>query len=306
MSKTGYQPPQSSGGAASPGGLGIFGNGADGVLVYDGAATILGMAPVANVYTLTRDIYPSSMTVNAGVTINENDFKIWCKGTLTFIATSNINHNGGDALLDAHGSGALAAGTVNSSATGGSTCPDGSDAGTGAGTGGFNANGYQLGGNGGAGGLGSSGAGGAGGAGSVPDPHYGGIQVFNALPFAVLNSGPTGVNLASGSAGGSGAGDGVNNGGGGGGASGSIVIAAKIIVGTGTIQAKGGAGGASAGAGNVGGGGGGGGGWIVVVTSAAIPNTITLDVSGGAGGAKHGTGVAGSAGSAGNIYQIVN
>ncbi|MFO0824982.1 MAG: hypothetical protein U0792_17985 [Gemmataceae bacterium] len=78
------------------GGGGVFGDGSDGSLTYDGSTTILGMAPVANVYTLTRDIWASTITVNNGVTIKPAGFRIFCSGTLTNNGTiQNDGGNGG-------------------------------------------------------------------------------------------------------------------------------------------------------------------------------------------------------------------
>lgn len=75
-----------------------FGTGADGNLTYDGSTTILGMAPSASAYTLTRDIYANNLTVNAGVTINTGGYRIFVKGTLTLsnATTSIIQNNGGN------------------------------------------------------------------------------------------------------------------------------------------------------------------------------------------------------------------
>jgi hypothetical protein len=35
----------------------IYGNGADGALVYDGTSTVLGVVPSSHTYTLNRDVY---------------------------------------------------------------------------------------------------------------------------------------------------------------------------------------------------------------------------------------------------------
>lgn len=282
------------------GGLGIFGNGADGALVFDGAATILGMVPAANVYTLTRDIYPSSMTVNTDITIIGNDFKIVCKGTLTLSGTAKIHRNGNDAVADVAGAASPNSGSLRYQGPVGAT----GDIGNGA-----NGNNCSAayGGSGGNGGDGTATTGGTGGVATIPGPEFGGLQIFNWIPYALIslvnyNSWASNSCGASGAAGG---GNGVQKGGGGGGPAACVMICAKIITGTGTIQAKGGDGGD----GDIlgcGGGGAAGGGLIILVTSEAIPNTITLDVSGGVGGAGTGIGVDGSDGSPGNIYQIIN
>jgi hypothetical protein len=288
----------SSGGTpGSGGGLGFYGNGADGALVFDGIATVLGMVPVLNVYTMVRDIYPATMTVNAGVTIIESDFRIVCQGTLTMVATSIINRNGNSAVGTVPGA-TLTLGSFGTPGQVGGTTPGG----------GGNSQTDALGGSGGDGGAGADGAGGAGGSVTVPPASSGGIQAFNSLPTAAtgIAAGNSFANCGGGAGGGAGNGDGGNAAGAGGGGAGAVVILAKLIAGTGTIQAKGGAGANSAAAGNPGGGGGGGGGFISVVTSAPVPGTITLDASGGAGGTAHGTGVAGSVGAAGRVFQLIN
>lgn len=71
----------------------FFGSGYQGAVTFDGAATILGLVPVANVYTMVQDISVSAMTVNSGVFINTGGFRIFCSGTLTNNGT--IRNNGG-------------------------------------------------------------------------------------------------------------------------------------------------------------------------------------------------------------------
>ena len=61
---------------------GMFGNGADGALDYDGTTTILGVAPSSMTYTLTRNVYGTNVTIRADVTIIPAGFIIAANGTL--------------------------------------------------------------------------------------------------------------------------------------------------------------------------------------------------------------------------------
>lgn len=80
------------------------GDGSDGALVFDGTSTVLGLVPVAGVYTLTRDIYATNLSVSAGATILTNNFAIFANGTLTNNGTIS-------------NAGAFAAGTNGANAT---------------------------------------------------------------------------------------------------------------------------------------------------------------------------------------------
>src|SRR5262245_13994927 len=55
---------------------GFFGAGTDGGVVFDGSSTVLGIAPSSGIYTLTRSIFPSSMIVQAGVTVRAAGYRI--------------------------------------------------------------------------------------------------------------------------------------------------------------------------------------------------------------------------------------
>jgi hypothetical protein len=65
----------------------ILGDGNDGAQTFDGTSTItLGgggtMAPTNGVYTATRDLYFSSLTIKDGVVLNMAGFKLFCNGTI--------------------------------------------------------------------------------------------------------------------------------------------------------------------------------------------------------------------------------
>lgn len=295
----------------------FFGDGSD------GAVTI-----VANT-TLTRDMYYSSLVVNAGVTLNTNGWRIFCRGDVGgagTIANDGANGSNGGTGNGTQGQGGKAGGYgTNSpgayySASGYPTCVanlSGSNGGNGGGPDGVGQSqgnpmiGY--GGAAGAGGAGSVGAAGPAGTTSLPAASKVDYHATSLLfGFATQQVAPMGGNTqistlvttlvpllggASGGGGGFGAaGSGAGAGGGGGG--GVVFIAARSLSGTLTIRAKGGDGG-NGGNANGGGGGGGGGGSAVIISLSNPAAGITYSFPGGAGGLKNGTGVNGVAGSAG-------
>jgi hypothetical protein len=271
----------------------IFSNGNDGTVVLDGTTTFSNFASLAgSTYTLTRDMYANSLTINNGVTLKPAGFRIF--------STTSVTNNG---TIDASGgnaSGATAgAGVSNSN---GIFLPQvaGATGGTGAGVqGAGGGTGYGSG-NAAAGGAGSGGAGGAQrtGTGNVA-PHR--------LPQAALtgtggwNAGARQVGGTGGAA--SGGGDGTNAGGGGGASGGVIAIFAPVVTNAGTISANGGNGG-TPGAGNCGGGGGGAGG-IILIYSRTAWTAGTTSVTGGTHGTHTGTGADGSDGTAGSVLNEV-
>jgi hypothetical protein len=294
---------------AFSGGLAIYGDGSDGDVV------------IAVDTSLARDMFYDNLTVNAGVTLNTNGFRVFCKtGVKNFGIIShdgNTGGNGGNAAAGAGGAPGTAA-TIINTGTLVTTKPT-------AGAGVIGANGPAAGGTGVAAGTnpvcslgGAGGAGGAGGDVITPNPfalgpggNAGTVTaptapngLFNAAPMAVLMKvlDPTVIRVnggASGGGGGSGAAgpdaNTTSGGGGGGGTGGGIVVvcAKNIDNSTGIIRANGGAGG-NAGAGFLngvnrctagsGGGGGGGGGVVVLVYSTLTAGTE--EAVGGAGGAK--------------------
>jgi hypothetical protein len=281
-------------------GVGVYGDGSDGAVTFDGSTTLLTLAPSSSVYTLTRDIYlADGSIINNGVTIKTGGFRVFCAGTLT--NNGSILWNGNAASTT---TGGAIIGSSNSSIntfTGSGTAIGtlGANGGTGAGANGTAQTGAACAGaQGGTGGTGTSGAGGTGGT----------LNAFQAsslqprqLPFAIYGQyrkgDGSGYLVQGGSGGGAGGGDGSNSGGGGGGGGGICIVAARLFAGTGVIQARGGAGGTPT-LGNTGGGGGGGGGWVVVVSQSVVSAAIsgqTIDANGGAAGSAHGTGTANAA-----------
>lgn len=276
-------------------GIGVFGDGSDGAVTFDGSTTVLGMAPSGNVYTLTRDLVLASSTINNGVSLNCKNFRVFCNGTLTNNGTIHANGGDGSGVGGGSSNNSGSLGTANNHTGGSGGNPGAGSAGTNAST--------TLGGAGGAGGSGPGGAGGAAGTAGAPGVQGGSMRTFpNALVLnsAGLANGATPIRAGAG--GGGGAGDGVSSaGGGGGGGGGLLVVAAFKFAGTGSIRARGGAGATQAG-GNRGGGGGGGGGTVAVISTSVSGGAIsgqTIDANGGAGGTGSGTGTNGANGSNG-------
>lgn len=252
-----------------------------------------GDATISSNTNLSSDTFYNNLTVNAGVRLCTNGFRLFVKGTLTNNGTIHMDGSAGQ-TSGAAGSG-YATGTLGPSGSGGNSSAAAGGNGTSAADG--------IGGSGGAGGLGSGGAGGTGGT-TTTHSAVNGTSFSPAAPPSAYDMklwGYTGgtVKMGAGSGGGGGGGDG-SSGGGGGAGGGHCWVAAKTLAGTGALSANGGAGGDGVGS-NRGGGGGGGGGTVVLIT-AATSNPYTTTVTGGAGGAKTGTGVAGTAGSAGKTF----
>jgi hypothetical protein len=285
-------------------GTAIFGDGSDGALVYDGSTTILGMAPSSNVYTLTRDIYATNLTVNAGVTIKTANFRIFVNGTLTLVTGSpgGVIHNNANAAVNGAGGtapisfglGTFSTATVVGAAGGVNTA---------GGNGTASLVGY--GGNGGAGGSATNAGGAAGVVTAPPGPKGSPRNLLQAITYTQQAS------TSGFSYGASGGGGGSNNAsaiGGGGGAGGAIVgiYAKTIIVNAGAIiSANGGNGANGSGTNNAGGGGGGGGGVVILVYN-SYTNAGTVQAIGGTHGNGLNAGNNGNDGNAGTVITLNN
>jgi hypothetical protein len=294
-----------------------FGDGSDGPLVYDGTSTVLGVAPVDDVYTLTRTPVATTLQVNSGVTINANGSPIFAMVSIT--NAGHINCDGG-------------AGGNASASTGGSAGEGGNDADNGPlGSGSNGAAGNSGAAGGGAAGAanqygfpGATNAGNGGQGGQAvldADTYLGGVagvvtqavpvmgtprHVAGAITGSTLGS-AGGVSICGGAGGGSGASAGSTSAGGGGAGGGGVLLcAAPLIINSGTISVNGGNGGAAfAPASFCAGGGAGGGGGYGVFICTTLTNTGTISANGGSGGAGAGTGgAAGAEGIAGTILQL--
>lgn len=281
--------------------VGWFGDGTDGVLV---AGVGVAASP------LTRDIYPSTLTIPAGVSLDCGGFRIFVRDSLVFgDATSTIHANGnagqvGNAATGPAG-GARTGGTLPGSSAGGAgTAANGVAGGNGVGI--SNAPGDYGTTTGGAGGTGTA-AGGVGGASALGAASRGRLNMvkyaIDALTQSNALSGNAGI-VSVGPGGGGGSGQSSNAGGGGGGGGAYVMVSARRTTGAGRIQAIGGAGGNASPTGtNAGGGGGGKGGYLVFVFGSVNP-LPTLSAAGGAGGTGIGTGTNGANGADGQVRQF--
>ena len=68
----------------------VYGTGADGSVVLDGTSTVLGMTPSSSVYSLTRDVFFQNLTINSGVRLAPNGYRIFVKGVLSLGTSSTI------------------------------------------------------------------------------------------------------------------------------------------------------------------------------------------------------------------------
>lgn len=326
----------SSGSAGAPGGMGpiLFGDRSDGVVVFDGTTTILGMVPSGSEYKATRHLFlDGGSTVNVGVKLNMTGFYVCTRilGGVGLVNNGVIHNNGGDgvtAVSNLQPAGGLAAGNGyygNAGAAGrpgqngasiagannvGPTWP-GLTVGATAGTTGVGATGGVGGGGSGGGEAGFAG-GNSGTMQATSDVKLGSPHDFDqrrrGRGEAVSASGgaTTTANWGAGTSGGAGTCASLQSWSGGSGAPGGIIgVFAELYTGTGTIEARGGKAGDSfhtpPNSGAVHGSGGGGGGIAIVVVGPGS-TTPTVSVAGGAGGIGANGGNNGGAGGDGLKY----
>lgn len=292
---------------------GYFCDGSDGTVTFDGSATILGLAPAANVYTMTRDVCCSGCTINSGVTV-QGGWRFFDKGTLTLngkIARNGSAGSNGTGAVGALGAGAVGVnswyaagrggGNGNTTAAGsiGTACSSGPREICVTGTAAAGANGAACGG----GGGGTAGSvGGTGGSVALPAAFISGAHTITSSLTGVVSYVSQAAGIDCGSGGGGGGGVAGAAGGGGGGGGGFTFVGAKRITGSGSVEAIGGNGGNGNAGGNTGGGGGGGGGIVnVLIGFGSFPTT---SVSGGNGGTGNGTGANGGNGGSGGVILL--
>lgn len=303
-----------------------LGNGSDGTLTFDGTTTILGMVPSANVYTLTKDIYGTTITINNSITIETGGYRIFA--TIEIINNGIIkrspNNGAVGGLAGGTGGAALSSGTIYGGLAGGNGALArnfGSGSTTGLSGSSGSSQTESIGSAGAAGGAGGSdNAGHSGGSGGAAGSVTLSVQTINNVIFAVSMREFQGELIkyikASAASGGGGEGGllngGITGGGGGGGSTGGIVfIAAKTITNNGTISANGGNGGngsnGTSTSGGGGGGGGGNGGVVVLIYNSITTGTITVTGgTGGTAGTGGGTGASGINGSNGSTGSIIS
>ncbi|MBN2392104.1 MAG: hypothetical protein JXR84_15360 [Anaerolineae bacterium] len=292
-----------------------FGDGSDGAVDMDGVNTFAAFATLSeSTYTLIRDIYPSALTVRAGVTLKTSGFKVFCAGIVTIEATGAISNSGEDG---SNASGTTG-GTAGASGGGGSTkTPPAAKDG---------ANGYDAGSTGASepisagglnglnGGIGGAFPGGFGGTATALPVADGGIRNLTTLAlwraFSASAVVSFGYHAGNGGAGAGNADEGSPGaGGGGGGNGGYLVIFAPVISNDGSIQAIGGDGGNGSNATGDGSGGGGGtggnGGLIAIACLVYSGNTpVVAGGTGGDGGTGGPSGQSGLTGYDGLVIEL--
>lgn len=269
----------------------LYGMGTDGAVAFDGVNTFAGFATLGgSTYTLTRNVFASSMTISTSVIILPSGFGIFVNGILTVNGTISANGN------DASGAtgGATLLGLANSSIRYGQGPNSGGTAGVSAGTGSTT---LGAGGAGGKGGTGMGGAGSNGGTNTLTSSikslsNLNIIDLIRGFVWGYNGSTAAGLGWQGGSGGGGGDASGIGGstvGGGGGSGGGQVPIFAKTISisVTGVISANGGNG-ANASTSGVGGGGGGGGGGLVIMVYKSLTNLGSVTVNGGAIGTNYG------------------
>lgn len=100
----------------------VYGTGADGDATLDGTTTVLGMAPSASVYTMTRDLYFNDLTINTSCRLQPNGYRVFVKGTLKFAgANATIGYTTGYSTAGSIAQGGAAATAVTHSLGGSAT-----------------------------------------------------------------------------------------------------------------------------------------------------------------------------------------
>lgn len=271
--------------------LGIYGDGSDGTATCDGSTAVAGMTLSGGNYTLNRDVYFTSLTVNSGVSVNANSFKVFA------LTLNNNGHVHADAPVVVYASGVAAPGGGQGVISGNSGTLGGGGTGNYAGSSG-SAVVNALGGAGGSG-MGSAGNGVTRPAANAGSPH----DLQSALRgFGLgLSTGTTPVlTVFNGGAGGSGATNGGGDSASGGGGGGVLMVAAETLTGSGSISANGAAGislHVTYGTG------GGGGGLVILVTRNKAGFSGTVQANGGAAPASP-PNSGSTAGAAGQVIQF--
>jgi hypothetical protein len=276
---------------------GILGNGGDGAVTLDGSNSYSNSFSqlTGGNYTLKRDMFVTTLTINSGVTLYTVGCRIFCQGPII---------NNGIISLAGNSASTFTPGAAGSLGTVGASLGVGQ-----AGGAGNTGNGSAPTVVGARWGTGNSGVGGAGSTGTAGTLGYtnGSPSFFETPSFmlsGVNNSGGTFLAIMGAPGGGGGGGDGTNKGGGGGGGGGVGASFSQSFVNNGTITVAGGNGGTPT-TGNCGGGGGGGGGIFVAYTTSTWTQSGTINSSGGTAGSGIGTGGTANPGLAGNILNVI-
>src|SRR3990167_6378868 len=71
----------------------VFGNGSDGVALFDGSASVNGASKSGAIYTLTRDVYYAHASVTTA-SVKTASYQLFVKGTTAISTTGVVSHNG--------------------------------------------------------------------------------------------------------------------------------------------------------------------------------------------------------------------
>ena len=91
----------------------VYGTGADGDATLDGSSTVLGMIPIANVYSMASDLYFDDLIISDNVRLSPNGYRVFVKGTLSLGNNSIIGFTSGFATAGSIGQG----GAINTAVT---------------------------------------------------------------------------------------------------------------------------------------------------------------------------------------------
>lgn len=282
-------------------GAAFFGDASDGNLIFDGSATVLGIAPSISTYTLNRDIYANNMTVNTGVTVLSAGYRVYVRGKLLVNSGGAISCNGASANGPGAGVGYSNAGSLYVTSLSGMA----GVAANGSSQNGLNNSANSGAAIGGTGGKGGNVTGGTGGTGSSqtsnPNFSFGNVvtmttgKVFLGAYTSPPGGGGGGSGAISGTTGSSGAG---------GAGGGAVLVCAFTLDNRGTISANGGNGGNATGSPSAAGGGGGGIGGMVLVSYRNLASIGTITANGGTPGTGVSESAAGTAGSSGRVVTM--
>jgi hypothetical protein len=99
----------------------VYGNGYDGDRTLDGTTTVLGMVPSSSVYSMTSDLYFNDLTINAGVRLAPNGYRVFVENILKLNNNSIIGFNTGYSTAGTIQQGGAAATAVSHSLGGSSS-----------------------------------------------------------------------------------------------------------------------------------------------------------------------------------------
>lgn len=98
----------------------VYGTGNDGSVTMDGSTIVIGVTPSANVYTMSRDTYFYNLTINSGVRLNPNGYRVFVKNQLILSSSATVGYTTGFASAGSIQQGGAASTSVTHSLGGAS------------------------------------------------------------------------------------------------------------------------------------------------------------------------------------------